>query len=43
MENALVVWQDNRYNPDRGQWGIWGRIWVPMVRTFLPLVTRGMP
>jgi len=43
MENALVVWQDNRYAPDRGQWGIWGRVWVPAERIFLPLVVRGAP
>jgi hypothetical protein len=43
MENALVVWQDNRYAPDRGYWGIWGRIWVPVDRIFLPLVMRGTP
>jgi hypothetical protein len=41
--HALVVWQDNRYNPDRAYWGIWGRIWMPVERVFLPLVLRASP
>jgi hypothetical protein len=41
--NALVVWQDSRYNADRGDWGIWGRIWVPADRIYLPAVLRAAP
>ena len=41
--NALVVWQDARYDPDRGPWGIWGRFWVAVDRIYLPLVLRAAP
>lgn len=37
---SLVVWQDGRYAPDRGDWGIWGRFWVPADRIYLPLLLR---
>jgi hypothetical protein len=41
--NALVVWHDSGHYTDRGEWGIWGRIWVPVDRVFLPLVPKGVP
>jgi hypothetical protein len=41
--NALVAWHDSGHYTDRGEWGIWGRIWVPTERAFLPLIQSGAP
>jgi hypothetical protein len=38
--HALVVWQDGRHFADRGDYGIWGRIWMPVDRVFLPLLRK---
>jgi hypothetical protein len=41
--HALVAWHDDRYELDRGLWGIWGRLWMPVDRLYLPLVLRVAP
>ena len=38
--HALVVWSDQgHYDPDIDP-GIWGRLWVPLERVWLPLVLQ---
>jgi hypothetical protein len=41
--HALVAWHDDRYEAERGLWGIWGRLWVAVDRVYLPLVLRVAP
>ncbi len=41
--HALVAWHDDRYEAERGPWGIWGRLWVAVDRVYLPLVLRSAP
>ena len=41
--HALVAWHDDRYELERGPWGIWGRLWVAVDRLYLPVVLRAAP
>jgi len=39
-DNALVAWQDYGHYSN---WGIWGRIWAPVERVWLPLIFKSWP
>ena len=40
--NALVAWHDHGHysEVDAGYWGIWGRMWAPAWRQYLPVVLK---
>ncbi len=39
-DKALVAWQDYGHYSN---WGIWGRIWAPVERVWLPLILKSCP
>ena len=43
--NALVAWHDHGHysEEEAGHWGIWGRIWAPVGRVWLPLILKSWP
>ena len=41
-DNVLVAWQDHGHYDETevDYWGIWGRIWAPAWKVYLPLTLK---